>query len=172
MASSITGGAIFMFKYLLILFALVPPAFGKVSVVEIPIRIDTNFAKRVFGRYESFIVFRDPQGKLIAIPETMLGEMRQTAIDEEFDKLSIDDLGYIATPQQAVSNTAMATIEIEHLGDMRFWMNETYSFFVTWDDDHVAPVYMANGVDITGEILVAGAETPPPPPHPVAVLNK
>lgn len=132
---------------------------GAVSVVDVPLRLETSYAKRAAGVRAFYFIFRDPKGRVLAIPEDEFPRLRQNAIDEGFDKVGLDDLYYLPTPQQAVGNTAKATITIEHQTPLSFYIGDGH-FFITWDDDHPGSVPTLNGEPIVTYL----ADRPPMPP--------
>jgi hypothetical protein len=136
--------------------------FGATSVIELPIRWEYEYAKRVPGRMEFFIITRLPaSGKMIAIPESELARFLQIAEDEGFDDAQLGDLDYMPSYWQAVGETGKATITLEHTGELRFFMNGD-GYWITWDDDHPAPIATLNGEEITDWYLAEVPMSPNP----------
>lgn len=146
------------------------PSSGEISIVEIPIRVERPYARRTPGSAAFYIIFRDNFGEVIAIPEEEVARFRKLAIDEGFDMETPTSYDYLPHPQQAVGNTAKATITIEHLDALSFWMDDTYSFFITWDDEHPAPIPVLDGIAIADIYAFNPATLPPSAPQPVTIL--
>ena len=140
--------------------------YGEVSVVEIPIRVDSHTAKRVPGTMDFYIIFRDPQGTVIAIPEQEVSRFIQLAIDEGFDKAEPDTYNYLSWPNVAVGNTQKAVITIEHTDQLSFWLSDD-KIFITWDDEHPAPLDLLDGVPI--ETYLVGSGPLPTSPQPLFI---
>jgi hypothetical protein len=155
-----------MHKRLIILFLFfLSWVFAEISVIELPIRWEYEYAKRVPGKFEFFIITRLPgSGKMIAIPESELARFLQIAEDEDFDSAQIGDLDYMPAYWNAIGEVGKATITLEHTGELRFFMNGD-GYWITWDDEHPAPVATLNGEAITDWYL---AEVPMAP-NPVDV---
>jgi len=152
-----------MHKRLIILFCLLfSLVFAEVSMIELPIRMEFNYSKRVPGQLEFFIVTRlSGSGTLIAIPENEIGRFKQLAIDEGFNDAQVGDLDYLPSYWAAVGEVGKATIALEHTGELAFFRNER-GYWITWDDEHPAPVETVNGVPIT-EWFVANLPNTPGP---------
>ena len=159
-----------MIRSLILALSILIPikAIGAISIVEIPIRIESIYLKRVAGTTDFFWIGRLPNQQVIAIPEAELQRFLGLARTEGFDRIPLDDPRYLPSPQQAVGNTAKATITIEHLDQLAFWMNRDFSFFITWDDEHPAPPMLVDGSPILA-ITEWRIEQPPRAPQPAQI---
>lgn len=163
------GAAFFMTKIILFFTLLLTlSAHAKISVVEIPLRIEHTYLKRLPGAMEFFYVGRLPQGQVIAIPESEILKFILIADEEGFGRAPFTSPAYLPAPDAAVSNTAKATVTIEHTDDLKMWLRNEGGggFWVTWDDDHVAPDVLLAGVPVF-DFYLADASTPPKAPQPV-----
>lgn len=146
-----------------------PFAVAETSVVEVPLRVETSYAKRAAGTKAFYIIFRDHKGRVIAIPEDEWPRFRGLAIEEGFTDVPLGDLYYLPTPTQAVGSTAKAVITIEHSGELGFWCDD-HAMFVTWDENHIAPLPTLNGVPIVA-FNVPDDSLPPRAPQPVTLTS-
>jgi hypothetical protein len=152
-----------MHKRLIIIFCLLfGPLVAEVSVVELPLRLEFEYSKRVPGNIEFYYITRLPShGEVIAIPESELARFINLAKENGFTEAQLGDYDYLPTNQQAVGATAVATVTIEHTDQLRFWINPD-GYWITWDDDHPAPIPTLNGVEIVDWSLAQIPMSPSP----------
>ena len=114
------------------------------AVVEIPLRMDTRYLKRLPGKTDFFYIGRLPQNnKLVAIPEAEIVRFIALAEANGFNDMRATDYGFLP-PQTALSTVGKATITIEETEDIRFWRDD-HAIWITWDADHPAPVATIDG---------------------------
>lgn len=131
-------------------------------MIELPIRFEYNYSKRVPGNFEFFHVSKiAATGKVYAIPESEIGRFIKLAQEEGFDKAQVGDEGYLPSYWNAVGEIGKATIELEHTGQLRFFRNYD-SYWVTWDAEHPAPTATVNGEEITNWYLAEIPASPGP----------
>lgn len=129
---------IFMF----ILLLTVSLSRGEQSVIQIPVKLETQYTKRIPGIMEFVIIGYDPQGKLFAVPESEMQRFYNLAASLELSPLEIPFMG----PGVAMSNVATVTITVEHETELSFW-DAWDSRFITWGDLPV-PVATVNDIEV------------------------
>lgn len=118
---------------------------GAQSVVEVPLRIQNVYLRRLPGNFEFFFVGRIPNGQLFALPESEIQRFVDLAEENGFGVTPGD---YAFLPKEtALGHVANATVTVEHTDQLRFWRNE-YGVWITWDDEHPAPPITVNGVEV------------------------
>lgn len=131
-------------------------------MIELPIRYEYNYSKRVPGTFEFFQISRiGSTGKIYAVPESELGRFIRIAEEEGFDQAQVGDLDYLPSNWTAVGEVGVATISLEHTGELRFFRNDR-GYWITWDDEHPAPVETVNGVPIEEWFVAVLPNTPNP----------
>lgn len=112
-------------------------------MIQIPVKLETQYTKRIPGIYEFVIIGYTPDGKLFAVPESEMPRFVNLASSLDLDPLEIPFIG----PNVAFSNVATVTITVEHEDQLSFW-DGWESKFITWDDDHPAPVATVNDIEV------------------------
>lgn len=131
-------------------------------MIEIPIRYEFAYLKRVPGKFQFFYIGRlAATGRIIAVPEDDLALYLEYAEVNGFNDAQLGDLDYLPAQWQAVGETMEATVMIEHTGELRFFENSDGKW-IFWDDDHPAPEVLLNGVAVT-EWGVANVPATPNP---------
>jgi hypothetical protein len=112
---------------------------AETSIVEIPIRVNKEYLKRVPGKMEFvYIGWVSDSGRMIAIPESRIQEFVDLA-----EELEIDPIGH---PQAVVSNVLTVKVEIIHEEGLSFWMDEG-AYWISWEGND-PPVATVNGTEI------------------------
>ena len=150
-------------RLLILLVLSVGFLFGAPSIVEIPLRVEYAYMKRVPGVMEFYWIGRIAAGQnqVVAIPESELNRFLQLAKDNGFTDARMGDFDYLPSQWSAVGETAKATVTIEHTDELRFWHNRD-GIWITWDDEHPAPVTTLNGTEIAQWSLAEVPMSPNP----------
>lgn len=127
---------------LIIIALTVLPLFGE-RIVELPLRVENVYSKRVIDPSGIFVAFYSPTGRLCLIPEDEISRFMKIAEEVDPDPWLIPFIPYRA----AVGEYAVATLSLEFTGELRFWIDDE-SAFITWDEDHPAPIATVDGVEI------------------------
>ena len=131
-------------------------------MVELPLRLEFEYSKRVPGNTDFYYITRLPNhGEVIAIPESELQRFINLAQENGFTEAQLGDFDYLPANQQTVGEVAKATVTIEHTGELAFWINPD-GYWITWDDEHPAPIPTVNGVEIVNWGLAEIPMSPTP----------